>query len=331
MRAFFESLGGRRSCEGNALNIRRLPKYAGACLRALFKSKPRAYLKLLAKSPYTVKDLSFGISMIVDVRDPAISKPILVLGEYEPAFTQVFLALVRKSKCFLDVGANIGFFTLLAARHMTDGRVWSIEPAPDNARILRANVALNDFQDRVNVLHAAASDSDGEVYFSSLGYESNIGARFTAKDAETLLARTLPGGPGPTKVRSVTLDSLLQDCRVDLVKVDVEGHEPLVLAGMQRILKGDRPIILSEFAPGTIQHISRADPSEYLSSIAFHGYVFAVIEHNGDVTPLGNSTEEALSRFNLAKEHHIDLLLLPEEKARKTFEDIAASRGESSA
>lgn len=307
------------------MNIKKVSKYVAACFRALFTSGPRSYFKLLAKSPYTVKDLPrFGVSMIVDVRDPSISKPILALGEYEPAFTQVFLALVRKHSHFLDVGANIGFFTLLAAKHMTDGRVWSIEPDPDNVRLLGANVALNGFQNRVNILHAAASDADGEVYFSTLGFNANIGARFTAKDEETLLARTLAGAPGPTRVRSITIDSLLREQRVDLVKVDVEGHEPSVFAGMQHILKEDRPIILSEFAPGTIQHISKVDPSEYLNGIALHGYVFAIIEHTGEVTPMGNSTKEVLSKFTLGAEHHIDLLLLPKEKVNKTLEVIAA-------
>ena len=314
------------------MNIRNVPRYATACCRALLTSGPRSYLKLLSKSPYTVKELpQFGVSMIVDVRDPAISKPILALGEYEPAFTQVFLALARKSTHFLDVGANIGFFTLLAAKQMTEGRIWSVEPDPTNVRILRANIALNGLEDIVNVSHAAASDTDGEVYFSSLGYDANNGARFTAKDEDVLLARSLPDSPAPTKVRALAADTLLRDQSIDLVKIDVEGHEPSVFAGMHRILKEDRPIILSEFAPGTIQHISKVDPSEYLNSLSLHKYVFAVIEHDGQVTAAGSSTEDVLSRYAAEGEHHIDLILLPEEKANKTLEDIAAGRAESSA
>ena len=314
------------------MNLNKLPRYAGACLRALFTSGPRSYLKLLAKSPYTVKDLSlFGVSMIVDVRDPAISKPILALGEYEPAFTQVFLSLARKSTHFLDVGANIGFFTLLAAEQMTNGRVWSIEPDPDNVRILRANVALNGFETRVSVLHAAASDAEGEVYFSTLGHDANIGARFTAKQPDALLARSLPHAPAPIKVRAMTADALLAEQPIDLIKVDVEGHEPLVFAGMQRILKENRPIILSEFAPGTIQHISKMNPSDYLNGIASHGYVFVVIEHDGQVTLTGSNAADVLARFAAEDEHHIDLMLLPEEKVNSTLAEITKARSESRA
>ena len=312
------------------MNLKKLPKYAGACVQALFTRGPRSYLKLLSKSPYTVKDLDrFSVSMIIDIRDPAISKPILVLGEYEPGFTQVFLALAPQCSTFLDIGANIGFFTLLASNVMPNGQIWSIEPDPDNVRVLRANVALNVFQDRVKVLHAAASDVDGEIYFSSLGYAANIGARFTAKDPDTLLARSLPGSAAPTKVRALKIDTLLRDQRLDLVKIDVEGHEPSVLAGMQRVLTESRPIILSEFAPGTIEHISKSSPLDYLDSIASHQYVFAAIHQDGGVTAIGNNPEDVLSLSAKEGGHHIDLMLLPEEKAQKTLEHIAARQRES--
>lgn len=308
------------------MNLRKLPDYAGACLRALFTSGPRSYLKLLSKSPYTVRDLpQFGVSMIVDVRDPAISKPILVLGEYEPGFTQVLLALASRSSAFLDIGANIGFFTLLAAEAMPNGSVWSIEPDPDNVRVLRANIALNGFQDRVRVSHAAASDVDGEVYFSTLGYSANTGARFTAKDPDTLLARSLPGSDAPRKVPALKIDTLLRDQNPDLVKIDVEGHEPAVLAGMQRILKESRPVILSEFAPGTIEHISRSSPADYLDNIASHRYTFAIIQ-GGGLKDLGSSTRDVMAHSVEAGGHHIDLMLLPKEKAEDTLEYIARRR-----
>jgi len=260
--------------------------------------------------------------MIVDVRDPAISKPILVLGEYEPGFARVLLTLARRSSVFVDIGANIGFFTLLAAKAMPEGSVWSIEPDPGNVRILRANIALNGFQDRVRVSHAAASDLDGEVFFSTLGYSANTGARFTAKDPDTLLARSLPGSDAPTKVPALKIDTLLRDQKPDLVKIDVEGHEPSVLAGMQRILEESRPVILSEFAPGTIEHISRSSPSDYLKGIAAHRYTFFVIEDDGGLRDLGNSTSDVLDYSHRQGGHHIDLMLIPKEKTEVTLKHI---------
>lgn len=296
------------------MNVRRLPAYLAACLRAALTSGPRAYLKMLSRSPYTVKDLPrYGVSMIVDVRDGAISKPILALGDYEGAFARRLLAAVGPETHFVDVGANIGFFTLAVARRAERGRVWSVEPDARNVRLLRANVALNGLEDRVEVHRLAASDADGEVFFSTLGYESLIGSRFTAKDEATLLRRSLAGAAKPTKVPARTVDGLVGDARVDLVKIDVEGHEPAVLAGMAGLLRRQRPLVFAEFAPGTIRHISGTDPAEMLRLMHDSGYALAVVERSGAVTAMGADVEGVLARHE-ERLHHLDLLFTPREK-----------------
>lgn len=298
------------------MNIRRLPSYAKACLRALVSNGPRDYLRMLSRSPYTVRDLPrYGMSMLVDVRDPAISKPILALGDYEEAFARRLMSRVREDTHFLDVGANIGFFTLAVAARAVRGRVWSVEPDPCNLRLLRASVALNGFEDRVAVHAAAASDAPGEVFLSTLGADANLGARFTARDAATLLGRTPPGAAAPVRVPAVTVDALVGDARVDLVKIDVEGHEPLVFAGMRGVLRRQRPVIFCEFAPGTIRHITGADPAAMLRGILDCGYSVAVVDDAGDVRSVGGDVDGFVAGFD-AHRHHVDLVLEPEGGAR---------------
>lgn len=293
------------------MNAKRLPVYLKACLRAVMTSGPRAYLKMLSRSPYTVKDLSrYDVSMIVDVRDPAISKPILALGEYEEPFARRLLSFVNRETHFVDIGANIGFFTLVVARKALHGRVWSVEPDDQNVRLLRASVALNGFEDRVEVHHLAASDSEGELFFSTLGYEANIGARFTAKEEATLTERSLAGARKPTKIRARTIDNLLRGGKVDVVKIDVEGHEPAVLAGMREVLRRQRPVVFSEFAPGTIRHISGTDPAEMLRLVRACDYELAIVEESGAVTPMGGDVAGVLARHEERK-HHLDLLFTP--------------------
>ena len=215
---------------------------------------------------------------------------------------------------FVDVGANIGFFTLVVARRAERGRVWSVEPDDRNVRLLRASVALNGFEGRVEVHHLAASDADGEVFFSTLGYESLIGSRFTAKDEATLLARSLAGAARPTKVPARRVDDLVGEARVDVVKIDVEGHEPAVLAGMTGVLRRQRPLVFAEFAPGTIRHISGTDPAAMLRLVLDCGYALAIVEKSGAVTALGADIEGVLARHD-AKQHHLDLLFTPREQA----------------
>jgi FkbM family methyltransferase len=269
---------------------------------------------MLSQSPYTVKDLpGYGVSMLVDVRDPAISKPILALGEYEGGFSSQLLACVGEDTHFVDIGANIGFFTLTVAARAPRGRIWSVEADQQNVRLLRASVALNGFENRVEVHHMAASDAEGEVFFSTLGYEANIGARFTAKEESTLLDHSLKGARKPIKLRAQTMDSLLHGKRVDLVKVDVEGYEPVVFAGMREVLRQQRPVIFSEFAPGTIRHIGKSDPADMLRFVRDCGYVLAIVEEGGLLTPMGGNVEGILGRHS-EKQHHLDLMFMPGEK-----------------
>jgi FkbM family methyltransferase len=296
------------------MNKRNIPRYLKACLRAAIDNRPRAYMKMLSNSPYTVKFLSgYDISMLVDVRDPAISKPILALGDYESGMAQQILSFVKPDTHFLDIGANIGFFTLAVARRAAQGKVWSIEPDSQNIRLLRASVALNGFEDRVAVRHEAASDSDDEIFFSTLGYEANLGARFTAKEESTLQDRSMAGAQKPTKVRARAMDNLLRHERIDLVKIDVEGYEPAVLRGMREILCRQKPIVFSEYAPGTIRHISQTDPANMLHFMRECGYQFSIVGETGTITPMNDEVEGLLSKYD-EREHHLNLLFMPRGK-----------------
>jgi FkbM family methyltransferase len=281
-----------------------------AFFSALIKQNPRNYLKLLSFSPYTIKNLSrFDISLVVDTRDPAISKPILCLGRYEEDLTQHLTHIIKQDTHFVDIGANIGFFSILAAKIASNGKVWSFEPDPINYRLLKTNIALNNLENIITPYNAAISDNEEQLYFSSLGYEKNIGARFTAKQNETLIERSLPGAKAPSKITAHSLDSILKNEKIDIIKVDVEGFEPFVFSGMREILNREKPIIFTEFAPGTIQHISKTDPAQLLNFIIKLGYNIFIITENGTLQDTANNIEAILSFCNKERKHHLDLLL----------------------
>lgn len=163
----------------------------------------------------------------------------------------------------------------------------------------------------------AASDADGEVFFSTLGYESNIGARFTAKEETTLIERSLAGTAKPSRLQARAMDNLLRDERVDLVKVDVEGYEPAVFRGLHEVLCQQRPMVFSEFAPGTIRHISKSDPAEMLRFVRDCGYTISVVENTGVVTGMGGDIAKVLARHD-ARQHHLDLMFTPLERVSQS-------------
>lgn len=283
----------------------KLLRYAGALLKALARQRPRDALRACAASPLMVKHLGeYGIDMVLDVRDKAISRPLAVIGEYEKNVAAVLARHFREDTCFLDLGANIGFFSLLAAAHCPRGQVLSFEPDPANIRLFRASIALNGFESRITLYPHAVSDRDEMLSFSNLGNAANIGARFTAKSRAALEGHAAPGAAF-TEVRAVCLDTFLSGRKIDLVKVDIEGFEPYAFRGMAGLLRRDRPVVVTEFAPGTIRHISQTNPADLLALFRELGYEVGVIGPGGAVAPAAGDLSE------LGDRHHVDLLLTP--------------------
>lgn len=138
----------------------------------------------------------------------------------EMSFVMHFL---RPGELFVDVGANVGAFTVLAAG-VAGAQVVAFEASPDTYEMLARNLRLNNFGDRVNAIQAAAGRSEGTTKFSSgLGTESCVASAANINGAVT--------------VHMTTLDKVLVAHPPTLLKVDVEGFETEVFAGATRTLR----------------------------------------------------------------------------------------------
>jgi FkbM family methyltransferase len=169
-----------------------------------------------------------------------------VLGASEPAVQNVLVQQLAPGDVFYDVGANVGFFSLLAAKLVgSTGRVYCFEPQPSVIAQLRANLDRNGFTN-YEVIEAAVADQRGTARL-----------RLGRGDPwSELTARLVDGdGGGTLAVDVVALDDLdLPAPR--LVKIDVEGAESRVLAGMTRLLREHRPILVIELH-GTQEPVTR--------------------------------------------------------------------------
>jgi FkbM family methyltransferase len=161
-------------------------------------------------------------------------------GRYEPPKQHYIRQFLKAGMVFVDVGANKGDFTLLAASLVGGtGRVYAIEPEPENCRWLARSIEENGFAN-VQLVQAAASDTAGEATLY-LGPRSGW---------HTLLSGRQPGDLGAVQVATIPLDELLGDTsRLDLVKIDVEGAENSVIAGATQVLRRFRPTILIDTHP----------------------------------------------------------------------------------
>jgi FkbM family methyltransferase len=260
------------------------------------------------------KDLKFattvtpyGFAIMVSVRDSVVGRSMVEKGRYESHFTDHFCSCLAPETRFLDVGANIGYYSLLAASRCPAGRVYSFEPDANNYDLLEKSVAYNGFENLVEAYPYAVSDRNETLTLSDLGNEPNYGARFTTKSPEELRKIT---DAGLREVRAVKLDDFLGDKPVDLVKMDIEGFEPHAIRGMQDLLRRHRPVLFLEFAPINLRLFGDTTPEAFLEDLISRGYEVRVIRKSRTLA-FGNQVDRIMSHFQERKKQHIDLILTP--------------------
>ena len=241
-----------------------------------------------------------GFQLMVPPADAAVGAAIAASGRHEPHVTRAFAAELRPGQHVLDIGANIGWFTMLAAARVgVAGRVTAIEPNGGNARLIELGRRANGFENVV-ILQVAAARASGLLALyrtHSNGSTGTIGS-----DAALLEADTVP---------AFRLDELLAGAPpVDLIKIDVEGAEAAALEGLDAIIRRDRPPIVSEFAPNMMPGGSGRSGAEYLGWLGARGYGFAVIEADGRVTQAA-SPDAVLAAHVASGVDHIDILCRP--------------------
>ena len=220
---------------------------------------------------------------------------------YEPDVTAVFRRLLAPGMGIIDIGANIGYFSMLSASIVGDsGYVLAIEPNARNARMLEASRRANGFG-HVTVLQAAAGPRTGLLALHrsySNGTTSALpeGAAWL-EEAET--------------VACVRPDTLVEPGRrIDLIKVDVEGAEYLALSGCTSVIERDRPVIVSEFSPDHMPGFSGIDGPGYLRWLVGLGYNLAVVEPDGSACEAAG-IERVMTAYRERGVDHIDILATP--------------------
>lgn len=187
-------------------------------------------------------------------------------GHGEPQVQIAMQRHVRPGMTFYDIGANIGFFSLLAARMVgAEGRVVAFEADPEVAERLREHVARNQFS-IISVEQKAVWSETGAVFF----------ARTDPRVSPDRGLGHVVGSsaPGAAQFQGIALDDFVQTSRApDFMKCDAEGAEVEVFAGAQRLLKENRPILLCEMH-------SEENRRKLLKEFASLGYSCEALDEN---------------------------------------------------
>lgn len=202
-----------------------------------------------------------------------IQQQLFWYGEYEKPLGTVLKNLLRDDTTFIDIGANIGYFSLLVAKSAPNGRIVAFEPVSYLFEALQKNIALNYIRNIQPVKTAIGEKEEDRLIYLS------------ARDNDGMSSLHKPENYSGINeiVKVIPLDSWFAGSgftKIDIIKIDVEGYELAVLQGMKEVLILFQPHILLELNPVTLSYFSLT-PENVLSYISQLSYKPFIISESG--------------------------------------------------
>ena len=203
--------------------------------------------------------------MVLDLYKPT-QREIYCSYKYEKKITNLVFKALKKDDVFIDVGAHVGYYSLLSAKIVgAKGKILCFEPNNDNFKILNENISLNKFN-QIKYFEIGLSDYNGEAqfYINPFNDGGSSLTKFTYPELELVT------------IKVAKLDTLIKDIalnKIDLIKIDVEGHQMKTLKGMEYTLQKFHPKIIVEFNDA----VSREELINYL--LKLHYSEFLNVDH----------------------------------------------------
>jgi len=220
--------------------LRSISKAFGLLLPKKFRIHPSGQLKIKTENGQQIKFKTNQTNYITYL--------IFWDGYLNFEYTDLFIKLIRKVETFFDIGANIGYYSLIGASEKTNLKIVAFEPAKGPHFYFNENVRINNFQN-IKVEPIALSHKEGEIDFHEVANEKYQYLKYNLAGEGNAGSKTESRKFSINKVRTMTLDNYVKTYnveKIDLIKMDTEGTEHLILQNAEHVLRDLRPIIICE-------------------------------------------------------------------------------------
>jgi len=279
-----------------------IKKFIPQSLRNLLKPfYQNFYLRSFTESRFVrVNEGGVQFSIEVNPQNGAVDEYIFIHRNWEPQVGRVLREQLQAGGVFVDVGANIGYFSLLAAALVGEtGRVVSFEPLERLVSQIERSADQNSYS-WLKVLPKALGNTLGVMELALAA--KNIGG-------SSLVTPERDGQK--VQVEVSTLDSELRDMgKIDLMKIDVEGFEYEMLLGAQQVLQRYLPAIVLEFSPHFYNQRSKTMGKDIIELLQAYGYNFTILQTNSQTS----NVDELLRLIN---GQQVDLLCTVSEEEKE--------------
>ncbi|NQW30102.1 MAG: FkbM family methyltransferase [Ignavibacteria bacterium] len=260
--------------------------------RGKFKILNDVYYRFVppAARPNARQTLKYGIRMNIDASE-FLQSHLFLYGSYELPTVKFIRSFLKNGMTAVDVGAQIGYLTLVMATIDKSIAVHAVEPEPVNINKLKSNIALNCLRN-VTVHEVGLSDKDGGIRLY-LSNDHNAGTHSTVQNVANVSDNFVD-------INCYTLDSMMSDGRIKdchLIKIDVEGGELEVIKGALNTLSNSKPVIIMELSDA-LQNARGFSTMEFKRLMQDHGYSSFTISDSGKLilssTEIGHAMENVV-------------------------------------
>ncbi len=253
------------------------------------------FLFYVAPKRPTVIPTKEGFKLMVVPRDRGVGFPLWIGHEYEPQTSKIFKNFISSGDIVMDIGANIGYFTLLAARLVGQyGKVLAFEPVPYFLELICSSARLNNLTN-ITAFQMALSDTPGEGHIFL--DKKNLGLASPVSNNVIDLSESL-------QVKYTTIDIFCEEngIKPNFVKIDVQGYELKVLRGAIKLLQRGNAKLYFEFWPRGINNAGDM-PEEIFYLLEATGYKVFKVNNDGGFSPVSKNeflkiTMDLLSESN---------------------------------